>query len=194
MFFSETNRPTPHAYAEGGFKKSVDIYEDLINSKTGKLETKKTGSDPFYNKMQEQTEGQLLETLIRRYQVDLNTKHITQVKEELVDMTNLPEDLLETYALTHQLELQFNESPAEVKKHFGTFGDYLKSFQDGSLREKLSNLHNELKGIKTQKVETQVENMVQNPQNTQIVNPGTTGQPPVQNQSQIISQGVNYGQ
>ena len=194
MFFSESNKPIAHAYAEGGFKKSVDIYEDLINSKTGKLETKKTGSDPFYNRMQEQTEGQLLETLIRRYQIDLNTKHITQVKEELVDMTNLPEDLLETYALTHQLELQFNESPAEVKKHFGTFGDYLKSFQDGSLREKLSNLHNELKGKKPQKVELQVENIIQNPQNTQVVNPGMTEQVPVQNQSQIISQGVNYGQ
>ena len=44
-FKSLTNLHEPRKFKEGGFKKTVDIYEDIINSRTGKLETKKTKED-----------------------------------------------------------------------------------------------------------------------------------------------------
>lgn len=140
MYYSETNRPPRGKFAEGGFKKTVDVYEDLINEKTGKLETKKTREEPFYKRMQEETESQLLETLIERYKVDLNKKHITQLKEELVDMVGMPADLIETYALTHKLEKQFNESTADIKAHFKDFAGYLRAFQEGTLGQDLNNI------------------------------------------------------
>lgn len=140
-FKSLVNLHEPHKFAEGGFKKTFDVYEDIINTKTGKLETKKTKEEPFYKKIQEMKESQELENIIKRYNIDLNNKHITEISEEIVDMTNIPEDLIETYALTTKLQTMFNESTAEIKNHFKDFAGFLQSFQKGTLKSELAELH-----------------------------------------------------
>lgn len=182
MYFSETNRPSRASAQDKGFKKTVAIYEELINDKTGKLELKKTGEEPFYQKIQEEKEEQLLETLINRYKVDLNNKKITQLSEEIVDLTTMPADLIETYSLAHKLEKQFNESTADIKNYFHDFAGYLKSFQNGNLRsdlEKISKLH-----------QKEVKNEV-NPGTTTSANPGTTTSAEKQN---TFLGGMNNGQ
>lgn len=140
-FKSLTNLHEPHKFAEGGFKKTVDVYEDIINTKTGRLETKKTKEEPFYEKIQASKESQILDNIIQRYNIDLNQKHITELNEELVDMTELPEDLIETYALTTKLQTMFNESTADIKNHFKDFAGFLQSFQKGTLKSELAELH-----------------------------------------------------
>ena len=140
-FKSLVNLHEPHKFAEGGFKKTFDIYEDIINPKTGKLETKKTDEEPFYEKIQAAKDSQILDNIIQRYNIDLNNKHITEINEEIVDMTNMPEDLIETYALTTKLQMMFNESTADIKNHFKDFAGFLQSFQKGTLKSELAELH-----------------------------------------------------
>lgn len=140
-FKSLVNLHEPHKFAEGGFKKTFDVYEDIINTKTGKLETKKTKEEPFYEKIQAAKDSQILDNIIQRYNIDLNNKHITEINEEIVDMTNMPEDLIETYALTTKLQTMFNESTADIKNHFKDFAGFLQSFQKGTLKSELAELH-----------------------------------------------------
>ena len=140
-FKSLVNLHEPHKFAEGGFKKTFDVYEDIINPKTGKLETKKTKEEPFYEKIQAAKDSQILDNIIQRYNIDLNNKHITEINEEIVDMTKMPEDLIETYALTTKLQTMFNESTADIKNHFKDFAGFLQSFQKGTLKSELAELH-----------------------------------------------------
>lgn len=167
MYFSETNRHSQHKFTENGFKKTIDIYEELINEKTGKMEFKKTGEEPFYQKMQEETEGQLLETIIERYKINLNDRKITQLNDELVDMTTMPQDLIETYALAHKLEQQFEKSTSEIKNHFKDFAGYLKAFKDGTLKDQLEYLAS--KKLKN-KMEIEKQKSIQTEQQTQNQN------------------------
>ena len=141
-FRSELDERIPHEFAEGGFQMTFDIYEDVINPKSGKLETIKTGEEPFYQKAQEAAEGVTLENIIERYKIDLNDRHITQITED-IDMSVLPTDLIEVYALTNKLQSQFDTSTAEIKNHFGDFANFLNSFKQGTLAQELESIASE---------------------------------------------------
>lgn len=189
-FKSLVNLHPKHEFAEGGFKKTIDVYEDIINAKTGKMETKKTKEEPFYEKIQEMKESQELDKIIKRYNIDLNDKHITEITDEIVDMTNLPSDLIETYAVTKKLESMFNETTADIKNHFHDFAGFLSSFQKGTLGSELQTLatkRQEVEGtiVESQKIrESQVESPKQ-PAVQQPVKQAVIQQPvqqPIQNQ------------
>lgn len=162
-FKSLVNLHEPHKFAEGGFKKTIDIYEDIVNPKTGKLETKKTGEENFYEKIQAMKESQELENIIKRYNINLNDNHITEIADEVVDMTNAPQDLIEAYAATKKLEKIFNETTSDIKNYFKDFGGFLKSFQNGTLKRELQQLHSNKKvETKTPEVKPEVKQESQN--------------------------------
>lgn len=140
-FKSMVNPHEPHKFAEGGFKKTFDIYEEIINPKTGKKELKKTGEEPFYEKIQAMKDSQILENVIKRYNIDLNNNKITEISDEIIDLTKAPEDLIEMYAITKRLENLYEDSTSEIKNHFKNFGGFLKSFQNGTLKSELTELH-----------------------------------------------------
>lgn len=189
-FKSCINPHKQHQFAEGGFKKTVDVYEDIINSKTGKLETKKTKEEPFYEKIQEMKESQTLENIIKRYNIDLNEKHITEINQEIIDMTTLPEDLIETYAVTKNLETMYNETTADIKNHFKDFAGFLRSFQNGTLKSELA----ELSKTKVQQQVQQPATKVQQPVQQQPIQQQPIQQQTQQNQSINLNPGVNYGE
>ena len=155
--YSDIYKQEPRKFAEKGFKKTVDVYEDIVNPKTGKLETKLTKNENFYTKIQEMKEYQELENIIKRYNIDLNDNHITEINQELVDMTNIPTDLVEVYAMTTKLETMFNESSAPIKAHFKDFAGFLQSFKQGTLTRELSKLHSEPTKIYKEPEQTVVE-------------------------------------
>ena len=159
-FKSLVNLHEPHKFAEGGFKKTIDVYEDIVNPKTGKLETKKTGEENFYEKIQAMKESQELENIIKRYNINLNDNHITEIADEVVDMTNAPQDLIEAYAATKKLENLFNNSTSEIKNYFKDFGGFLKSFQNGTLKRELQQLHSN--NIKIPEIKPEVKPESQN--------------------------------
>ena len=141
-FRSELDERVPHEFAENGFKTTMDVYEDVVNSKTGKLETIKTGEEPFYNKIQEAVDGVLLENIIERYKIDLNDRHITQITED-VDMSAIPSDAIETYAIVTKLQAQYDASTAEIKNHFGDFAGFLTAATKGTLAQELESIASE---------------------------------------------------
>lgn len=137
---TQTKQIKKRLFSEGPFSKEIQKYEELIDKKTGMKVLQATEKENFYNRIQEQVEDQLLDTIIKRYKVDLNDRHITDMKDEIVDMTQYPDDLLGVYALASQLEKQFKESPAEVKSKFGDFAGYLRAFEKGTLASDLSSV------------------------------------------------------
>lgn len=168
-YYDEENRPV---IKQKENPKVKYIYEDLVNPKTGKIETKLTGTEDFDEKMQEDAKSQILENIIKRYQIDLNDKHITEISKETIDMTKMPENLLEAYAIAQNLEKQFNSAPADFKKKFGNFTGFLKDFSDGKLENSLNELASdrlktqrkieEERKIKAEKIKEQTETKNEN--------------------------------
>lgn len=137
-FKSESNRPIPHQYAQNGFKKTIDIYEDLINKHNGKLETKQTDSEDFYEKIQSYKDSQLLESIIKRYEIDIDKKQVKEIQSDIVDMTQLPQSLTEAYSMLKQIENDFDSRPAVIKKAFNNnIGEYIAGIQNGELEKVL---------------------------------------------------------
>lgn len=188
-FKSFINPHQKHEFSEGGFRKTVDVYEDIINPKTGKLETKKTKKEPFYEKIQEMKESQELDKIIKRYNIDLNENHITEITEEIVDMTNIPTDLIETYATTKKLESMFNETTADIKNHFHDFAGFLSSFQKGTLQSELQSLAQRRQPVQGVKIESL---QIQQPTEQPIQQP-VYQQFQEQNQQYVPNNGVEGG-
>ena len=140
MKFTTVDTYKPGEFAEKNFKQTIDIYEEIIDKKTGESKVVKTGEENFYNKIQEMKEVSTLENIIKRYSIDLNDQHITEISNELIDMTNIPEDLIETYAMINKLENMYNGTSADVKNKFGTFAGFLQAFKDGNVESKLQEL------------------------------------------------------
>lgn len=167
---SETNRPKQHEYAQGGFKKVIDKYEDLLNPKTGKLETKVTDKEDFYEKIQSYKDAQLLDSIIKRYEIDIDKKQVKEIQEDIVDMTNIPQTMTEAYAMIKQVENEFDQRPAEIKKAFNNnVGEYVAGIQNGKLKEVL----NKYQGVK------------ETPKTLEELNKQVTVQQPIINQEQI---------
>ena len=164
---SETNRPKQHQYAQGGFKKVINKYEDLLNPKTGKLETKVTDKEDFYEKIQSHKESQLLESIIKRYEIDIDKEQIKEIQEDIVDMSAIPETMTEAYAMIKQVETEFDQRPAEIKKAFNNnVGEYVAGIQNGKLKEVL----NKYQGIKKEtKTLDELNKQVQVPVQAQTI-------------------------
>ena len=164
---SETNRPQQHQYAQGGFKKVINKYEDLLNPKTGKLETKVTDKEDFYEKIQSHKESQLLESIIKRYEIDIDKEQVKEIQEDIVDMSAIPETMTEAYAMIKQVETEFDQRPAEIKKAFNNnVGEYVAGIQNGKLKEVL----NKYQGIKKEtKTLDELNKQVQVPVQAQTI-------------------------
>ena len=145
-FRSELNRPRPHQYAQGGFRLDMDQYEELIDKHTGKLVLELTDKIPFDDQIQEHKNSVCLDSLLERYKIDLSKKAITQISEDITDMTVMPQDALECYSMIHEAERNFEETTKEFKNEFNNnFGEYLKGFTTGKTQEVLNKYNKNLK-------------------------------------------------
>lgn len=133
----------PHAREESqetGYKKTFDVYEDIVNNKTGAFETKKTDEINFYEKIQAQKESCELDSIIKRYSIDITGKLIPQVSDEIVDLSRVPTDLLDAYAMINKLEKLYADTSADFKNYFSDFGSFLKSVQQGHIASDLQEI------------------------------------------------------
>ena len=158
---SEWNRPKQHEYAQGNFKKVIDVYEDLLNPNTGKMETKVTDKVDVYQKIQSHKEAQELESIIKRYEIDIDENQIKEIQNDIVDMTTMPTTMTEAYSMIKQVENEFEQRPAEIKRAFNNnVGEYVAGIQNGKLKEILSSYENK---NKKQEVKTEELNVQQQP-------------------------------
>lgn len=145
MFRSELNRPKPHMYAQGKFRKDMDKYEELIDKKTGKTVLEITERIPFDDQIQEHKSSVTLDSLLERYKIDLSKKAITEISEDIADMTIMPQDALECYSMIHEAEKNFQDSTKEFKAEFNNnFGEYLKGFANGKTQQVVDKYHKKL--------------------------------------------------
>lgn len=175
MYLSETNRPKQHQYAQGGFKKTIEKYEDLLNPKTGKIETKVTDVEDFYEKIQSHKDAQILESIIKRYEIDIDKEQVKEIEQDIVDMTEIPESMTEAYSMIKQVEKEFDERPAEIKKAFNNnVGEYVAGIQNGRLKQVVEEYQNKNSKAKKQAPTLEELNNVQQPvQQQTLVNQET---------------------
>ena len=181
QFRSELNRPKPHEYAQSGFKPYLDVYEDVINEKTGKMETIITDKVLVDEKIQEAKDSVSLESILNKYKIDLSKEVIKEISDDIVDMTVMPQDALEAYAMIDEARKNFEETTQDFKKEFnGNFGEYLAGFKNGKTQE-IINKHNK-NLIKHQEQTLPGQQTMQQP-TQQVVQPQTqqTMQQPTQN-------------
>lgn len=153
-FKSETNRPTPHEYAQNNFSKYIEVYEDLINKRSGKIETTVTDREDFYEKIQSHKDSQLLESIIKRYEIDIDKKQVKEIEQDIVDMTAIPQTITEAYSMIKQIENDFDERPSQIKKIFNNnIGEYIAGIQDGRLKQALDKYQNKTPNDDTEKKE-----------------------------------------
>lgn len=172
-FRSEIDRPEPHKYAQGNFKKYMDQYEELIDKKTGKLKLEVTDKIPIDDQIQEHKSSVTLDSLLERYKIDLSKKAITEISNDIIDMTIMPQDALECYSLIHEAEQNFADTTKEFKSEFNNnFGEYLKGFSTGKTQEIINKYNKHI----VNKQEISVQQPVQ-----QVQQPVQQVQQPVQN-------------
>lgn len=189
MFRSEINRPKPHMYAQGNFSKVMDQYEELIDTKTGKLKLEITDKIPFDDQIQEHKSSVTLDSLLERYKIDLSKKAITEISEDITDMTVMPQDALECYSMIHEAQMNFENTTKEFKAEFNNnFGEYLKGFSNGKTQAVVDKYHKKLKTSETVPSQPQTTMGGTIPQTTPITpvtNPNNTAT------TQNLQQGVN---
>lgn len=153
IFRSELNRPTPHMYAQGGFRKDMDQYEELIDKHTGKMKLEITDKIPFDEQIQEHKSSVTLDSLLERYKIDLSKKAITEISEDIIDMTVMPQDALECYSLIHEAEQNFMDTTKEFKAEFNSnFGEYLKGFRTGKTQQIVDKYNKKLLKVDTEPI------------------------------------------
>ena len=193
QFRSELNRPTPHQYAQRNFKKYLDVYEDVINEKTGKMETVITDKVLVDEKIQESKDMVTLDSILERYKVDLSKQVIKEISEDVIDMTVMPQDALEAYSLINEAKKNFEETTSEFKKEFNNdFGQYVAGFKNGKTQEIINkhNKHITKKQAPTQPVQQPVQQQAVQQQVQQTVQPT---QQVVQQNVQPTNQNINIG-
>ena len=185
MFRSELNRPAQHMYAQGNFRKDMDQYEELIDKHTGKMKLEITDKIPFDDQIQEHKSSVTLDSLLERYKIDLSKKAITEISEDITDMTVMPQDALECYSMIHEAEKNFQDTTKEFKAEFNNnFGEYLKGFSNGKTQAVVDKYNKKLKTSESAQIPSPTIQTAANvQQTTQVVTPTTT--------TQNTQQGVN---
>lgn len=174
MYLSETNRPKKHQYAQGGFKKTIEKYEDLLNPKTGKIETKIIDVEDFYEIIQSHKDAQILESIIKRYEIDIDKKQIKEIEEDIIDMTAIPKTMTEAYSIIKQVEKEFDDRPVEIKRAFNNnVGEYVAGIQNGRLKQVLEEYQNKNGKAKKKAPTLEEQNNIQHPVQQTLVNQET---------------------
>lgn len=190
LFKSELNRPEPHKYVQSGFRTDMDKYEELIDKHTGKMVLEITEKIPFDDQIQEHKNTVSLDSLLERYKIDLSKKAITEISEDITDMTIMPQDALECYSLIHEAEKNFADTTKEFKAEFNNnFGEYLKGFSTGKTQQIVDKYHKKLikAEINPENTQTQVSSIPTQQTSVSSQNEANTGVTTQNN----IQQGVN---
>ena len=137
-FYSNTRRPP--RMAEKFTNREQVIYKEITNPKTGVRELVEKERVDIVDKIMEYKDEVTLSNMLNKYRVDLASQ-VRNEEERFIDLTQLPENLIETMAtIDNAKELWDNQSP-ELKKEFNNnFREFLAGTENGKLVE-LVNKH-----------------------------------------------------
>lgn len=139
-FYSNTRR-TPRMQ-ETFTNKEQQVYKTKIDPKTGKRILSKTEKVNIYDQIQEYAEEVKLSNIIQRYGINTN-KQLENSEQKLIDLTNIPENLIETMAIIDNAKQIWDKQSKEIKQKFNN--DF-KQFIAGSENGQIVNILNQQLG------------------------------------------------
>lgn len=129
-------------------------YKKEINKQTGKVKLVEKNKVNIYDKIQEYAEETKLSSILQRYNVSM----LSQLKDsetELIDLTNMPENLLETMTAIKNAEYLWERQSKTTKAEFNNdFRQFVASFENGRMAQILQ----KEAGTKTEQFTQEVQN------------------------------------
>lgn len=194
-FYSNFNRPPRKPEIFTNQKKAV--YKAVSDKTTGQRKLVVDKEINVYDKIQEYAEETKITNMLQRYNLDM-LKQLTDDKEQLIDLTNLPENLMETMAIIDDAKYAWDRQSKEIKDKFNNnFNEFIAASENGQLADLLNK---ELQ-VSAEKFKTQnMANFAQSNVNLQTYPQNVTTQPisspqpvtqPVQAIQTTTQQGVN---
>lgn len=155
-FYSNNNRPATIPMPKTNTLEPE--YKEKI-SKNGKKELVQTGVTNIYEKIQDARQGSELATLINQYKMKVNENNILELEKTIVDLTNIPTNLIEAQNMINDAKNTFNLMPTEIKQ---TYNNNFNEFLAGSMNGSLETLIKEYKPKKVGESQksTQVESTI----------------------------------
>lgn len=160
-------------------KRLIPSYKVNINKKTGERELVVDKEIDVYEKIQEYRDEVQISNILKRYDLDM-LKQLKDDEQQLIDLTNMPENLMETMAVIDSAKYAWERQSKELKAKFDNdFNKFIASSENGQLA---TMLNSELK--------TQVEKFaphVQADMPASVVTP-TSGVQPTTSVSNVTSE------
>lgn len=133
-------------------KQTQAVYKEDFDKKTGKRKLVKTEDINIVDKIQEYAEETKISNLLKKYNYDM-IKQIAKNEEQIIDLTNMPENLMETMATIDNAKYIWERQSKELK---AKFNNDFKQFIAGSENGQIAKLLQE--ELKTQATKFNLEN------------------------------------
>lgn len=134
-FYSNTRRPP--RMQETYSKQTQAVYKEEFDKKTGKRKLVKTEEINIVDKIQEYAEETKISNLLKKYNYDM-IKQIAKNEEQIIDMTNMPENLMETMAVIDNAKYIWERQSKELKAKFNNdFKQFIAGSENGQVAKLL---------------------------------------------------------
>ncbi len=146
-----TNYKRPPRMKENYTKQTQAVYKEEFDKKTGKRKLVKTEEINIVDKINEYAEETKISNILKKYNLDM-IKQIAKDETKIIDLTNVPENLMETMAIIDNAKYVWERQSKELK---AKFNNDFKQFIAGSENGQLANMLQE--EIKTQATKFNLE-------------------------------------
>ncbi len=187
-FYSNTRKPA--RIREKFDNQYQTVYRAEIDKKTGERRLVEDKKVNIYDKIQEYAEETKISNILKNYNLDM-LETLKDKEQKIIDITNLPENLMETMAVIDTAKGVWDAQAKEIKAKFNNdFKQFIAASENGQLANLLEN---ELKTARAKFTpEVQAQMQAQPIQPTAPVSQGVS-QPVSQGVSQTMPvEGVNY--
>lgn len=132
-FYTQYNR-SPRMQ-ENFTKREQKVYVKDIDKKTGARILREDVPVNIYDKIQEYAEEVKIGNLIKKYNMNLQLNDNLKFDEQkIVDMTKLPENLIETMAVIDNAKAIFDRQSTEIKQKFNNdFKQFIAGSENGQV-------------------------------------------------------------
>ena len=115
------------------------VYKVSVNKKTGERELVVDKEVDIYEKIQEYREEVKISNILQRYDLDM-LKQLKKDEEQLIDLTNMPENLMETMQAIDSAKYAWDRQSKVIKAKFDNdFNKFIASAENGQLATMLNN-------------------------------------------------------
>lgn len=149
-FYTNYNRPPRQQ--ESYLKETQTVYKEDFDKKTGKRKLVKVEDINIVDKIQEYAEETKISNILQKYNLNM-IKQIAKDEEKIIDMTNMPENLMETLSIIDNAKYIWERQSKELKNKFNNnFKEFLAGSENGQIVKILQD------ELKTQATKFNVEN------------------------------------